>query len=103
MKAVAAPASVVSRQTILTRALNDPRVENLARSMNLDLRNPDTLNRLLNQAQEIVGETRVSLAGSSSATLQGELIPSPATQVARISDPRARAAIRTYLEVAALD
>lgn len=102
MKAIAAPTSLLSRQTILTRALSDPKVETLARSMNLDLRNPDTLNRLLGQAQEIVGETRVSLAGASSAANEGGLIGATSTQVARISDPRARQAIRTYLEIAAL-
>ena len=76
---------------VLKKALGDPKVGKLARSLHLDLQDPATLNGLLAIAQQYVdASSEVSLGQKQMLAL--ELAPGQSEY--------ARDAIRTYLKIA---
>ncbi|MSQ51860.1 MAG: hypothetical protein EXR28_08225 [Betaproteobacteria bacterium] len=86
------------RSAALARALSDPKVEGLARSLNLNLRDPATLNNLLARARHsIESSTHVTLGAEPVAT---DL--SPATDLVPIQSPYVRHALQTYLRIGAM-
>ena len=91
MKINPVPAMLQNESGMLKRALGDPRVLNLVRSLHLDLQDPATLNGLLAMTQQYVdASSEVSLGQKQMLAL--ELAPGPSRY--------ARDAIRTYLEIA---
>ena len=97
MKLVVAPSGAplahVAGASALRRALRDPKVVSIARSMNLDLQDPATLNDLLNQTRQLI-------APSTQVALSGNLIADP--EFLPIRSPYVRNAIRTYEVIAGL-
>ena len=99
MKAVSSSNSLPPiRSTDLARALSDPKVEALARSLNLNLRDPATLNNLLARARHTIdASTYVSLGAEPMA-----LDPAPSMDMIPIQNPYVRQALRTYLDIEAM-
>jgi len=81
-----------ARITALSKALNDPRVLGVAQSLNMNLRDPATLRRLLAKANQYLSSTEVSL--SQELAQPTELVPGQSAYV--------RNALRMYQEIAAL-
>jgi hypothetical protein len=91
MKINPVPAMRQNQSGMLKRALGDPGVLNLVRSLHLDLEDPATLNGLLAMTQRYVdASSEVSLGQKQMLAL--ELAPGQSGY--------ARDAIRTYLEIA---
>lgn len=93
MKAVAASSDLPAiRSSALARALSDPKVEGLARSLNLNLRDPATLNNLLSRAKE-------TIEASTQVTLGADPVPTgepPAMDVVPVQNSYVRAALQAY-------
>jgi len=86
------------RSAALAKALSDPRVEGLARSLNLDLRDPATLNNLLARTRETIeSSTQVTLGPDASAGP-----PSGSMDLVHAQTPYVRHALRTYLAIDAM-
>jgi len=77
----------------LGKALSDPGVERIAQSLHLDLRDPATLNGVLAMTQQYA-ESAPEVGFEQKQLLSRELAPG--------HSGRAREAIRTYLEIAAM-
>ena len=79
--------------SVLSKALGDPAVDQLARRLHIDLQDPATLNGLLAMARQCVD-------GSAGTALV------PKATLAHASDPRpsryARDAVHSYQEIAAM-
>jgi hypothetical protein len=100
MKPVSSSSSMLPaiQSTALAKALSDPKVEGLARSLNLNLRDPGTLNNLLARAkQTIEASTHVSIGtglAQAEQTATIDLVP--------IQNPYVRNALRTYQSIDAM-
>ena len=79
--------------TALGKSLNDPKVVGIAQSLNLNLRDPATLSRLLSETTEL-------LLSSTQVSLSKEEVP-PQYPVPGQSQ-YVRNALRTYREIAAM-
>lgn len=87
MRTLTSTANLPIGATVLTRALRDPKVVNIARSMNLDLQDPATLNDLLNRTRKFIeSSTQVTLSGNP--VFDMAIVP--------VQDRYVRNAIRTY-------
>lgn len=86
------------RSADLARALSDPKVEGLARSLNLNLRDPATLNNLLARARHTIeSSTHVTLGPEPMVTE-----PESSTDLVTIQSQYVRHALRTYLSIASM-
>lgn len=86
------------RSLDLARALSDPKVEGLARSMNLNLRDPVTLKKLLARAKHTLeSSTEVSLSSESMLTE-----PEPSMESDIIPGQFIQHALRTYRSIASM-
>ncbi|MCX7143326.1 MAG: hypothetical protein NT123_20190 [Proteobacteria bacterium] len=94
MKTASLPAMLHGGSAALARALEDPVVARLARSMNLDLRDPATLNKLLAMTQQHADSSAEVSLGQRQA-LAELLVPGQSRY--------ARDAIRTYMKIAAMN
>ena len=93
MKAAYLAAILPDEFAPLTRASSDPRIERLARTFNLDLRDPATLGELLTLAQRHVDSFPWVI------TSQRQIL---AQELARDQSRFVRDAIRTYVKIAAM-
>lgn len=93
MKTLSLSAILPDGFAALTTALSDPGVERIARSMNLDLEDPATLNELLTLTQKYV-DSASQVGAVEIQMLSQELVRDQSRFV--------RAAIRTYLQIAAM-
>lgn len=83
---------IPNRSLVLARALNDSRVESLARSLNLNLQDPVTVANLLKRAkQTLESSSQVSLGTAVVA-----MDPTPETDVTLIENTHVLTALRTY-------
>ena len=90
MKAAISRQDYFAGPTVLTKALRDPKVVSLARSMNLDLQDPSTLKDLLKRTKRLIeSSTQVVLSGS----------PALLADVAPIQDLFVSNALRTYHQI----
>jgi len=93
MRATHLPAILPDGFAPLTKALGDLGVERLARTLNLDLQDPKTLNKLLSLTQRYV-DTSPQISPIQRQMLSQALVRDQSRFV--------RDAIRTYLTIAAM-
>jgi hypothetical protein len=96
MKPVSSSSTLTAtRSSALSNALRDPKVEELARSLNLDLRDPDTLNNLLAQTkQTIEASTHVSISMQLAPVEHYPVMDMEPVQISYV-----RNALRTYQSI----
>ena len=82
------------RPGALDKALEDPRVGSIARSLHLDLQDPATVNQLLAITQKYV-DSSSEVSPGQKQLLWGELAPGISRHV--------RETIRKYLEIAGMN
>ena len=86
------------RSAALAKALSDPRVEGLARSLNLNLRDPATLSNLL-------ARTRETIESSTQVTIGPEAAfgaPPAPMELVQTHTPYVHHALRTYHAIEAM-
>ena len=86
------------RSAALAKALSDPRVEGLARSLNLNLRDPATLSNLL-------ARTRETIESSTQVTIGPEAAigaPPASMELVQAHTPYVHHALRTYHAIEAM-
>ena len=86
------------RSAALAKALSDPKVEGLARSLNLNLRDPATLSNLLARARETIESSTQVTIGPDATTGA----PSTSMDLVQAQTPYVRHALRTYLAIDAM-
>jgi len=92
MKGAAIASPLQLGASALVKSLSDPKVLKIAESLNLNLRDPATLNRLIAETGRVLSSTEVSLGAEQAQPA----LPVPG-QSAYV-----RKALRMYREIAAL-